>query len=255
MTDTDTIKNNFSRFAKHYDSYAGIQNLAANKLIAQLTSKRYNRILDIGCGTGNYTLLLQNKFPFASITAMDISRQMIEVARQKLQNGKIDFVIADAETALLEDSFELITSNACFQWLDNLEETLLKYKNLLTDDGTILFSIFGPSTYCELRHLLEHLDHNSVQISSAAFIGKDNLKEILEKQFRKVSVTEQIHKEIYPSLWQLLRTIKYTGTRGSGFNGNHITRTQLKQLQQLYKEKFKNITATYQIFYCKAENA
>ncbi|MFC1676213.1 malonyl-ACP O-methyltransferase BioC [Planctomycetota bacterium] len=254
MTDTDTIKKNFSRFAEYYDSYAQIQNLSANKLIRQLTAQRYNSILDIGCGTGNYTSLLQNKFPFASITAMDISTRMIEVARQKLQKGNIDFVIADAETALLEDSFELITSNACFQWLGCLDTTLAKYKDLLTSNGAILFSMFGPSTYCELRQVLEYFDHSSAQISSAAFVGKDNLKEILEKQFGKVSITEQIYKKTYPSLWELLNTIKYTGTRGSGFNGNRITRPQLKKLQQVYKTKFKSITATYQIFYCRAED-
>ena len=186
---------------------------------------------------------------------MDISEQMIKVARQKLQKDNIDFVIADAETALLENSFELITSNACFQWLDDLDQTLAKYKCLLTGNGVILFSMFGPSTYCELRQVLEYFGHSSGQISSAAFIDKNKLKQLLEKQFGKVSITEQIHKEIYPSLWQLLRTIKYTGTRGNGLNGNHITRMQLKQIEQLYEEKFKNISATYQIFYCQAENA
>ena len=253
MTDTDTIKKNFSRFAEHYDSYAGIQNLTAAKLIGQLTFREYNSILDIGCGTGNYTLMLQNKFPSAAITAMDISEQMIEVARQKLQKTKVDFLTADAETAQLENSFELITSNACFQWFDDLEQTLAKYKNRLTDDGTILFSMFGPSTYCQLRQVLEHFDDSCDTISSTAFIGRDKLEEILKKQFAKVSVTQQTHKETYPSLWQLLNTIKYTGTRGNGFNGSHITRPQLKKIEQLYNDKFDSITATYQIFYCRCK--
>ena len=114
-----------------------------------------NSLLDIGCGTGNYTQLLRNKFPDAVIKAVDICDKMIEVAQNKLKNSKIEFIVDDAETMILTENFDLITSNACFQWFDELDNTIAKYKNLLTEDGIILFSTFGPSTYNELAKSME----------------------------------------------------------------------------------------------------
>ncbi|MHC4220939.1 MAG: methyltransferase domain-containing protein, partial [Planctomycetota bacterium] len=119
MSNTETIKKNFSRYARQYDNYANIQNQSAEKLIETIEKKQFDKILDIGCGTGCYTKLLQNHFPAAKIKALDISSEMINVAKDKLAHSNIDFLIADGQKIALDEKFDLITSNACFQWFDN----------------------------------------------------------------------------------------------------------------------------------------
>lgn len=253
MADKTTIEKNFTRYASTYDQFAVIQNRIAQKLLDFTDSQNYSLILDIGCGTGNYTSLLNKKFPAAKITALDISEKMISVAKKKLSDSSVDFLIADAESARIEKKFDLLTSNACFQWFDDLDNMLEKCAKLLTPNGTISFSIFGPQTFHRLKASLTSLFDQPTPVSSADFLSIDALNSSLAKHFKNHSIEEQLIEEKYDSLWHLLNTIKHTGTRGSGINGQKLSRSHLAELENIYKQKFDSIIATYQIFYCKAK--
>jgi len=115
MVNKAIIKENFSKHAREYDQYSKVQNFCASKLINEIGCKQCHNILDLGCGTGNYTKLLRDKFPKSLIKAVDISRAMVEVSKEKLSNQKIEFIIADAEQFKLDNGFDLVTSNASFQ--------------------------------------------------------------------------------------------------------------------------------------------
>ncbi|MFA4858195.1 MAG: malonyl-ACP O-methyltransferase BioC [Candidatus Margulisiibacteriota bacterium] len=259
MLDKKIIQENFSKYAEHYDNYANIQRQAAQDLIGALPTSGINNILEIGCGTGIFTELLLKKFPRAKLCAIDFSPAMLSVAQNKLNQKpaaqkRTKFVLADAEYLKLEEKFDLICSNACFQWLAEFEETLKMYKKILNPGGGVVFSIFGPETFRELRAALEAWQGQKIELSAQHFITKQKLQSQLKKLFKKVTFKEKIYKETNPSLTELLRKIKYTGTRGQGIPRHIFLGPQaLKDIAALYLEKFKKIITTYQIFYCKAE--
>ena len=236
--DKETIKNNFSCAAETYDQYANVQNLAAERLLGLVASA--NDVLEIGCGTGNYTKLLVEKLPQAKISAFDISEDMIKVAKTKL-NGAVNLFVADGENARFEQKFDLITSNACLQWFDSLESTLNKYKTVLKSNGMISFSLFGPKTYQELGQILAQ------PVAASSFLGVENLKTLLGRIFEHVDVRQELVVEEYSSLRELLRKIKATGVQGA--NGTNL---KIKQLEQKYALKFGKIIASYEIIYAKA---
>lgn len=247
------IINNFSRYASVYDKYANIQQTAANMLIKDLLSERKSAryILEIGCGTGNYTSLLRQKFNKSVIKAIDISEKMVEVAKKKLNRREIDFIVADAETINLSNKFDIITSNATFQWFDNIEAAIEKYKNVLNKKGIISFSIFGPLTFWELDKAIKETLNEDIKINSKKFLEKNEISSILKKYFEKVNIKEIIMEEKYASLSDFLNKIKYTGTRGNGINGGlKLTRAILNEMEQNYKSMFGQIAASYQIFFC-----
>lgn len=250
--DKNILARNFSRHADLYDRYAGIQLLAAKELIGELPQREMGTILEIGCGTANYTLLLKERFKMADITAVDISGRMIEVARHKGGTEGVDFVVADAERLAFNKKFDLVTSNACFQWLCDSSRTMRRYSRVLTENGIILFSVFGPKTFWELDRSLKEAAGEDVAISSGKFQDKDRLKSLLDRYFRKNTVRELVIKETYPSLIELLNRIRYTGTRGSGI-GNSILwkRRVLGRIEDAYCANFGEIAVTYQIFFCK----
>ncbi len=245
---------NFSRYAHTYDEYADVQKLVALKLLKGLDGKVFNKILELGCGTGNYTLLLKDKFRQAELKAVDISGRMIEVAREKLNHKQIDFVIADAETVKLDENFDCITSNACFQWFDDLGKAMQVYKRLLKKGGTILFSLFGPSTFRELNTSLRYMLDNS-PVDAKHFISKDRMKEILERNFKRVEIKEAVYKESFLHLRDLLHKIKYSGISADWLNGKvSFNRRLLNRWEEVYLNKFKQIKATYQVFFCRGIN-
>ena len=248
--DKQAMIRNFTRCAYAYDRYADVQKRVALQLIEQIEENNLARILEIGCGTGNYTLLLRDRFKKAKLRALDISGGMIEVARLKLQDKGIEFIVADAERIYLNEDFDLITSNACFQWFYDLEETLLNYRAMIKDGGGISFSIFGPLTFWELNTSLENITKNA-SIVAGNFITKDRIKEILNKNFRQIKIDEVRYEQTHHSLRDLLNKIKYTGTAGNAIiNKNFFTAQFLDTLEESYLGRFKQIQATYQIFFC-----
>lgn len=257
--DKETLIRNFSRCADYYDKYSDVQKMAALKLLGQISEKNFNNILEIGCGSGNYTMFLRDKFSSAKLKAIDISEKMIAVARDKLKGRGVDFIVEDAENIELKENFGLITSNACFQWLSDFEKALIKYKNSLNENGIISFSIFGPETYCELNASLRSVTGNSVTAND--FMAKQIIGGILKKFFKAVVIEEIRYVEFFSRLKDLLNKIKYTGIRGEGLAGKIFFGPGLfERLEKSYWDQFsavnngqKQIPATYQVFLCRGE--
>lgn len=257
--DKETLIRNFSRYAYTYDKYAHVQRRAARELIGMMKEDGISNILEIGCGTGNYTLLLRERFRDARLKAIDISAKMLEVAEEKLKDETIEFVEADAETIDLEQEFDLISSNACFQWFEDLEKTIKKYKDVLKKNGIILFSTFGPATFCELNSILKCILKNS-SVEANHFLTREKVADILRRNFKERQLREVIYEEFFPTLRDLLEKIRYNGVRGGGFSDRaFFTPRIFRQLEQAYLDKFsavnngeKRLRASYQIFYCRA---
>jgi len=250
--DKEIIARNFSRCAYFYDSYADVQRRAALEILGGIEDHSFSKVLEIGCGTGNYTFLLREKFKKARITALDISDKMVEVAQGKLKDKDIEFIVADGESVNFPDEeFDLITSNACFQWFEDLEAALEKYRGLLKKNGLISFSIFGPLTFWELNASLESLLQNT-SIAANNFIDKAQINKILKRNFREFKLKELKYQESFTSLLGLLNKIKYTGARGNGASSKiSLGPRYLKKLEEVYLNKFHQIEVTYHIFFCQ----
>jgi len=274
MIDKRIIEENFSKHAWEYDQHSRIQNFCASRLIKEVNANSFLSILDIGCGTGNYTRLLKDRFPQAKIKAVDISAEMIEVAKEKFGDGEVEFIVADAESFNLEEEFDLISSNASFQWFGDLRSDLTRYKQVLGRGGLILFSTFGPKTFFQLHSCLEEFLGKPLSISASNFLKRREVEEILKGIFSEVQVKEEIYNQNYNSLLELLESLRCTGTRGNGLRGEIFwTPRRVASIEEIYRKRFsapakgwsqpeagqpvgegsggKGIVATYQIFFCR----
>lgn len=251
MATKHIVERNFSRHAGRYDAHTGVQKTIGAELIERLGSRSFGHILDIGCGTGSYTNLLHERHPAAKITGLDLSAEMIKVARDKLAGPGIEFLVGDAETITFDAPFDLISSNACFHWFADLERTIAKCAAALTEDGLLAFSSLGPRTFWELGACLDAVLPTHKPISARSFVGRCELEAILHRHFPGITVAEETMVEEYRSLLELLNTIKYAGTRGSGLDGVALTKTLLNDLEAEYRRRCGSIAATYQIFYCQ----
>ena len=75
------------------------------------------RILDLGCGTGQLTAEIAASG--AQVVGLDGSPEMLGQARQNYPNLK--FVLADAASFRFEESFDAVFSNAALHWVKNAE--------------------------------------------------------------------------------------------------------------------------------------
>lgn len=253
MLEKTIVRDNFSENAEYYDIYSSLQNRCAKELIGEIDDILPERAADIGCGTGNFTELLLNKFPEADITAIDISEDMVSAAKRKI-GCKAEFIVGDAEYLRFDKVFDIITSNAVFHWFSDLEKGLLNIKRALKPDGKGFFTIFGPLTYSELQLSVKSLFVDNLLIPASNFVDYSNIKSMLKKNFFSSSVKEKIYKMEYSDILELLRSIKYTGTRGDGIGNRFVwSRKKIKLLENKYRELFDSIVATYQVFFCKVK--
>lgn len=251
--DKEQIKRNFSRYANTYDDYASVQKKTADKLMNEvdLSSEKSSNILEIGCGTGIYTKLLIEKFPYAKITAIDISPAMLNAFSEKIDH-KVKVYCKDGEESILLEKYDLITANASMQWFNDLKRSLVRFKKMMNRNGKIIFSIFGPKTFYELAYTLKKSANINENIVSESFISKGELYNIGRKIFNDFSLKEEMIIEEYSSLAELLKKIKYTGASSGISKKFTLNRGILNNLERDYQEKYDSIRASYQIFFCRA---
>jgi malonyl-CoA O-methyltransferase len=249
------IKHNFSRYARHYDRYARIQQRTGDALLTHITGQSFGRILDMGCGTGQLTYALQRQFPRAVIHALDICPDMLAVARDKPFAHTIEFMAADVECAELNGPYDLIVSNATFQWLSDMQAMMTRCRSCLGSDGRLLFSLFGPDTYRELAEVVAEVWQATITAASAFRLDENSTAALLGQHFNEVSVDRQCIQTSYPDLLTLLRTIKYTGTQGEGLSGRTLLRRDIHALETVYRQRYGAITATHEIITAQARKA
>ncbi len=110
------------------------------------------KILDIGCGPGNSTQVLAQRYPNAEIIGIDSSKNMIEAARKNCP--QLEFRICDASSELetLGKDFDLVFSNACIQWIENHDRIIPYWMSVLKSGGAIAVQM--PMNYDEPIQLL-----------------------------------------------------------------------------------------------------
>ena len=102
--------------AAQYSKFEDERSRPVRDLLAHVPSRTVANAADIGCGPGNSTQLLQERFPDAIITGIDSSADMIAAARKRLPAVRFD--IQDiAHWQGRGAPFDVILANAVLQWV------------------------------------------------------------------------------------------------------------------------------------------
>ncbi|XP_029834994.2 juvenile hormone acid O-methyltransferase [Ixodes scapularis] len=107
------------------------------------------QFIDVGCGTGDFTHqdLLPRCQPCRRIVATDLSRKMVEYAKENFAHPQISYEVHDIESdvsGLVEKygKFDRVYSFFALQWAGDLTAALRNVADLMTDEGECLL-LFG----------------------------------------------------------------------------------------------------------------
>ena len=85
--------------------------------------KEQIKILDLGCGTGNISKKVKERFPNANITCVDLAENMIKIAKSKLSQYKdIEFRIDDFRNLNYKQEFDAVISSLALHHLQKVEQ-------------------------------------------------------------------------------------------------------------------------------------
>lgn len=112
---------------------------AARELLARVPLSRADCVVDVGCGPGNSTELLAERFPDAQVIGLDTSAEMLEAARKRMPHAT--FVDADITEWSPGRSVELIFANAVFQWVPDHLTVLARLLESLSPGAVLALQV------------------------------------------------------------------------------------------------------------------
>lgn len=137
--------------AAQYTRFEAERNRPIHDLLAQLPRSGIRSAVDLGCGPGNSTELLQAHVPDASVMGLDSSPDMIEAARTRLPSTR--FRLGDIEGWHAEGTApDLLFANASLQWVPDHAALLPRLVGQLAPAGWLAVQV--PDNLDEPAHRL-----------------------------------------------------------------------------------------------------
>jgi len=172
----------FDVIADSYDQwYESPKGSFADRVETDLAFKLFQvqkgmRILDVGCGTGNFSIKLAEMG--CRVTGIDISDKMLDVARKKAEKMgyQIDFYHMDVYNLQFEDEeFDGVFSMAAFEFITQPEKALDELFRVVKKGGQVLVGTISRDSSWGQLYLSEEVRENSV-FKYAHFKTLDEMK-------------------------------------------------------------------------------
>ncbi len=218
MIDKELVKKRFSKSLETYEDNAFVQKEMGAKLLNLLERKDFNSIFEIGCATGLLTKQIKENLKFNSLTANDI----VSEAKTYVEDIATNFVCEDIEKITFDRKYDLIISNACLQWCNDINSTINKLLLALDDNGILAFTLFGDDNLKEIKNLFNF--QNKVCVSAKIF-------------------KEETIKLYFDTPLDVLKHIKLTGV--NALQPHKFTKSTLKEFEENYKNLYSENGKVY----------
>ena len=116
-----------------YSTFTAPRLRPALDLLARISAHAPGRVADLGCGTGNVTRLLAERWPGAKVTGIDSSPEMLASAQETA--GPVTWVQADISTWAPELSVDVLYSNAALHWLGDHGALFRRLMDMVVEGG------------------------------------------------------------------------------------------------------------------------
>jgi trans-aconitate 2-methyltransferase len=130
-------------------------------LVAQVGAAEPGRVVDLGCGPGQLTASLAQRWPSAYVEGLDSSPEMIERA-QEHASDRVSFQIGDLQAWRPAQPVDVIVSNATLQWVPDHRSLLPGLVGALAPGGWLAFQVpgnFDAPSHQLLYELAERADY------------------------------------------------------------------------------------------------
>ena len=237
MINKELIHDRFAKNLKNYNENAKIQKRMAERLITFIQNKKPKNILEIGCGTGFLTELINKQLVFEDYIAIDIVDGCSEYINSI--NPNIKFIASDVEDYAQSntDKFDLIISNASLQWVEDFEGLIKRLQSKLNSNGELIFSTFGNENFREIYHIVG---------SSLNYYSNKELTDM----FSNAKIYPEIHIMAFDSPKDVLRHLQLTGV--NAIESVSWTKKDLIKFENGYRNLCSNKpTLTYNPVYIK----
>ena len=227
------IKQQFKKSIAKYSDNAIVQKLIAEKLSSYLSGKHFEYVLEIGSGSGILTDFISQRCDFTNYYANDLVEKSEMYLRKFIPDCK--FFAGDFRKISFDGrKFNLVLSNAVFQWYENLDKIFEQCRHLLSDDGLLCFSTFSPDNFKEIRELTG---------LTLNYKTSDEIKSALCEYFEIINFEQWTQVVNFDNPLKILAHMKNTGVTSLAESNWGIK--EVREFCGNYLEKFPNLSLTY----------
>ncbi|KPN72694.1 hypothetical protein AKG09_00800 [Neisseria sp. 83E34] len=230
------IARRFTRALPSYGQNASAQAKIAGKLLTLLKqqfSGKVARALEIGCGSGIYSRLLQN-----SLTVQEWHVNDICPACEAWVSAH-RFLSGDIETLALNTQYDLITSASTFQWLADPAALMHKLNACLNTGGILAFSTFTPENLFQIKSLTgAGLDYPTEQ----------EWRQLLQDcGFHVCDIESESLTLHFDSPLAVLQHLKHTGVTAT--QKQMWTKSRMQHFTEAYRDRYATDDGRYPLTY------
>jgi len=222
------LKKHFNKEAEAFDKQVQKNIPCYNEMLTALinaipNNKDSPKILDLGCGTGNITQKALNRFPEAEVTCLDLSENMIEIAKDKLSSYEnIEYIVGDFTQMELNTKYDVVLSSLALHHIPNDEEKEAMYKNIyetLEKDGVFYNAdvIKANSNYNEELNnkvAIQEMKENGVTDEEIAeHKGKRDANDIPTTLIKHIKMLENVGFKEIDVIWKHYSNAVYGGSK------------------------------------------
>ena len=134
---------------ERYLAYADERGRPFVELIARIGATEPRTVVDLGCGPGNLSALLKERWPDASVVGVDSSPEMVEKARSV---DGVEFCVGDVRAWRPAEPVDVLVSNATLQWVPGHLDLLPRLVGQVAPGGWFAFQV--PGNFDEPSHTI-----------------------------------------------------------------------------------------------------
>ena len=166
----------FNSLAYKWDEMCYHDDKKIRKILELSGVEKGSKILDIGTGTGILISYLLEKLP-AKLVGVDISENMIEVARKKYKNEDVKFVVYDIMN-FNEDKYDYIFIYSAYPHFKNKENLFQHLYKLLNENGKVIIA------HSQSRDEINHVHSKSDEVKEDILLSIEDNCKIINKYLK-----------------------------------------------------------------------
>lgn len=142
----------FTHTARRYNSATRAMSFGQDqrwkrRLVQLLPALQAPRCVDLACGTGDLTAALANRFPHGEIVGVDLTPDMVEVARKSHPQANLEFRVSDMCRTGIDDGWaDIVTGSYALRNAPVLDDALVEIHRMLKPTGCAAFLDFAKPT-------------------------------------------------------------------------------------------------------------